>query len=115
MEGENLDLSEISPVLVGEFSAGNGWQEKKLDKPTEGRYLCLEAIDAIDGKDIAAIAELYVLDDKGERISREPWIVDYADSEDVKTKAIDAPISHLTFKNQLIGVQRQVNHSLMLS
>jgi len=85
LEGENLDLSEISPLLVGEFSAGNGWQEKKLDKPTEGRYLCLEAIDAIDGKDIAAIAELYVLDDKGERISREPWIVDYADSEDVKT------------------------------
>lgn len=85
LEGENLDLSEISPVLVGEFSAGNGWQEKKLDKPTEGRYLCLEAIDSIDGKDIAAIAELYVLDDKGERISREPWIVDYADSEDVKT------------------------------
>ncbi len=85
LEGENLDLSEISPLLVGEFSAGNGWQEKKLDKPTEGRYLCLEAIDTIDGKDIAAIAELYVLDDKGERISREPWIVDYADSEDVKT------------------------------
>ena len=26
---------------------------------------------------------MYVLDDKGERLSREPWIVNYADSEDV--------------------------------
>lgn len=84
-EGENLDLSNLTPVLSGEFDPGNGWQERKFDKTVEARYLCLEAIDAIDGKDNAAIAEFYVLDGNGERLSREPWIVDYADSEDVKS------------------------------
>lgn len=84
-EGENLDLSNLTPVLSGAFDPGNGWQERKFDKTVEARYLCLEAIDAIDGKDNAAIAEFYVLDGNGERLSREPWIVDYADSEDVKS------------------------------
>lgn len=83
-EGETLDLAGITPVLTGSFNAGNGWQERKLDTPAEGRYIAIEALNAIDGKDNAAIAEFYVLDDKGERLSREPWVVDYADSEDVK-------------------------------
>ncbi len=85
LEGENLDLSGEVAVLSGEFAPGNGWQERKLEKPVTGRYLCLEALDAIDGKDNAAIAEFYVLDENGERLSREPWIVDYADSEEVKS------------------------------
>lgn len=85
LEGETLDLSGYNPVLTGEFAPGNGWQEKKLEKPVSGRYLCFEALDAIDGKDNAAIAEFYVLDENGERLSREPWVVDYADSEDVKS------------------------------
>ncbi len=85
LEGEKLDLSGETPVLVGTFNPGNGWQERKLDTPAEGRYICLEALNSIDGKDRAAIAEFYVLDENGERLSREPWIVDYADSEDVKT------------------------------
>ena len=49
-----------------------------------GRYLCIEALDAIDGNKIAAIAELYLLDENGGRLSREPWRVLYADSEDVQ-------------------------------
>ena len=53
----------------------------KLDAPQRGRYVCIEALDAIDGGDVAAIAEMYLLDDKGERLSREPWTVTYADSE----------------------------------
>jgi len=82
-EGESLDLSADRPVLAGSFKPGNGWQEARFDKPVTGRYVCLEALNAIDGKDLACIAEMYVLDDKGQRLSREPWIVDYADSEDV--------------------------------
>ena len=31
---------------------------------------------------MTAVAELYALDDEGKRISREPWAVKYADSED---------------------------------
>ena len=82
LEGENLVL-EGTPNVAGSFAPGNGWQEVKLPEVAEGRYVALEAINAINGGDNAAIAEFYVLDDKGERLSREPWIVDYADSEDV--------------------------------
>ncbi|MCM1504966.1 MAG: beta-galactosidase [Muribaculum sp.] len=82
-EGESLSLSGETPVLSASFKPGNGWQEAKFDKPVTGRYVCLEALNAIDGKDLACIAEMYLLNDKGERLSREPWIVDYADSEDV--------------------------------
>ena len=83
-EGENLQLAGLTPALTGSFNAGNGWQERKLDTPAEGRYIAIEAVNSIDRKDNAAIAEFYVLDENGERLSREPWIVDYADSEDVK-------------------------------
>ena len=40
-------------------------------------------MNAQDGKDLACIAEMYLLDENGERLSREPWVVKYADSEDV--------------------------------
>ena len=55
----------------------------KFGKPVSGRYVCIEALNAQDGKDLACIAEMYLLDENGERLSREPWIVKYADSEDV--------------------------------
>ena len=82
-EGQNLDLSAEKPVLTGSFKPGNGWQEFKFGQPVSGRYLCLEALNAQDGKELACIAEMYVLNADGERLSREPWIVNYADSEDV--------------------------------
>lgn len=83
-EGQNLNLAGEKPVLTGTFDAGNGWQTRKLETPAKGRYICLEALDAIDGKDVASIAEFYVLDGEGNRLSREPWTVKYADSEDIK-------------------------------
>ncbi|MCM1020787.1 MAG: beta-galactosidase [Muribaculum sp.] len=83
-EGQTLDLTGEKPVLTGEFAPGNGWQEVTLQNPASGRYLCLEAIDAISGEQTSAIAELYLLDDNGQRLSREPWTVYYADSEDIK-------------------------------
>ena len=83
-EGENLDLSGVKPVLSGTFKPGNGWQQANFEAPVKGRYIVIEALDAIDGKDVAAIAEMYVLDENGDRLSREPWTVLYADSEDMK-------------------------------
>ncbi len=84
-EGETLDLSGETPALEGTFAPGNGWQERLLPETAEGRYICIEAINGIDSsKDVAAIAELYVLDENGKRMSREPWTVYYADSEDIK-------------------------------
>lgn len=82
-EGQALDLTSETPVASGEFKPGNGWQEVRFTAPVRGRYLCVEALDAIDGKDVAAIAEMYVLDENGERVSRESWTVMYADSEDM--------------------------------
>lgn len=82
-EGEKLDLSKEKEILSCSFKPGNGWQEIKFNQPVTGRYLCLEALNAQDGKDITCIAEMYLLNENGERLSREPWIVNYADSEDV--------------------------------
>ena len=82
-EGENLNLSGEKPVFMGSFKPGNGWQEVKFNKPVTGRYVCIEALNSQDGKDLACIAEMYFLDKDGSRLSREPWIVKYADSEDV--------------------------------
>ena len=82
-KGEQLNLSAESPVLSGSFKAGNGWQEIKFSQAVKGRYLCLEALNAQNGKNLACIAEMHVLNENGERLSREPWTVAYADSEEV--------------------------------
>ena len=71
------------PVASGAFRAGNGWQEVKFGQQVSGRYLCVEALSALDGKELACIAELYALDENGDRLSREPWTARFADSEDV--------------------------------
>ena len=83
-EGQTLDLTGRTPAASGEFAKVNGWQSAKLPAPQTARYVCVEAVDGYDPTDRAAIAELYVVNDKGERISREPWLITYADSEDVK-------------------------------
>lgn len=83
-EGKTLDLSNEKPVMTGSFDTGNGWQTRMFTTPAKGRYICLEALNSIDGKERAAIAELYVLDGDGNRLSREPWTVKYADSEDIR-------------------------------
>lgn len=82
-EGESLDLSGETPVISSAFKPGNGWQEVKLDAPRKGRYICFEALNGYGSDHVSSIAEFYVLDGKGERLSREPWSVVYADSEDV--------------------------------
>ena len=81
-EGQNLDLNGENPVAKGSFAPGNGWQEVKFDSPVTGRYVCIEALNAHDGKDVACMAECYLLDANGERLSREPWTISYADSEE---------------------------------
>lgn len=81
-EGQNLDLSGLKPVKVGSFAEGNGWQELSFDSPVSGRYLCIEALSTHSGEPVASIAEWYMVDKSGKRVSREPWVVLYADSED---------------------------------
>ena len=82
-EGQELDLRGEKPVMKGSFASGNGWQEVKFDKTANGRFICIEALNAHNGRDMASIAEIYVLDKDGKRLSREPWTASYADSEEV--------------------------------
>ena len=98
-KGEQLDLNGEKEVLSGSFKPGNGWQEFRFNQPVTGRYLCLEALSSQAGGALSAqagadlnsqaeaalacISEMYLLDENGERLSREPWTVKYADSEDV--------------------------------
>lgn len=81
--GETLDTKALPLAAQGSFAPGNGWQTVRLGAPAKGRYVAIEGLNAHDGKQLAAIAELYVLDAQGKRISREPWTIRYADSEDV--------------------------------
>lgn len=83
--GQELKLSSESPVKTGTFKSGNGWQEVKFDQPINGRYFCLEALSNYDGTNIASIAEFDILDDKGNKISREDWKISYADSEEIRS------------------------------
>ncbi|MCR5314102.1 MAG: beta-galactosidase [Bacteroidaceae bacterium] len=84
-EGQKLSLDGETPVVAGSFKVGNGWQEVKFSAPQTGRYVCLEALNNHNGDEYACVAELYILDENGERLSREPWKISYADSEDIKT------------------------------
>lgn len=80
-KGQNLNLKGEKSVAVGELTAGNGWQEVKFGKTVAGRYFCLEALSAQDGKDNAAVAEFYLLDENGKPLPRQHWKIKYADSE----------------------------------
>ena len=82
--GENLDLAGEKPVYEGTFKSGNGWQHVKFGKEVETRFFCLEALNAYDGKDFAAIAELELLGADGKPLSRQHWKVIYADSEETE-------------------------------
>jgi len=67
---------------AGAFAAGSALQEVQLGSPARGRFFCLEALDAHDGKPFAAIAELTLLGSDGTPLSTEGWTVAYVDSEE---------------------------------
>ena len=80
--GDKPDLNSATPVVAGAFNGGNGWQTVKFPSAAKGRYLAIEVASNQDGKDITAIAELYLQVADGKRLSREPWVAKYADSEE---------------------------------
>ncbi len=79
--GDKPGLNSMTPVFAGAMKGGNGWQTVKFDKSARGRYLAIEITSNQDGKDVSAVAELYLQNTDGQRISREPWTTKYADSE----------------------------------
>ncbi|MCH5169465.1 MAG: beta-galactosidase, partial [Prevotellaceae bacterium] len=85
LEGQTLVLAGETPVKTGSFAAGNGWQEVKFDQPVTGRYICIEALNSHWNREYCCIAEWYMLDENGQRLSRESWQIAYADDEDVSS------------------------------
>ena len=83
-EGQELKLQNEKPVVTGSLKPGNGWQEVKFDAPVKTRFFCLEALNAQNGKDNAAIAEFYLLGENGKPLSRQHWQIAYADSEETQ-------------------------------
>lgn len=79
--GDKPDLNSMTPVFAGAMKGGNGWQTVKFDMSARGRYFAIEITSNQDGKDVSAVAELYLQNTDGQRISREPWTTKYADSE----------------------------------
>ena len=79
--GDKPDLNSQTPIISSKFKAGNGWQTITFPQAAKGRYLAIEINSTQSGDDVAAIAELYLQGTDGKRISREPWIAKYADSE----------------------------------
>ena len=79
----DMSFGEDDLCISGSFAAGNGWQKVELSQPSHGRYFCLEAISAHDGMEMAAVAELYLIDADDKRLSREQWRVAGVDSEDI--------------------------------
>ena len=80
--GDKPDLNSATPVAIGAFKAGNGWQTIQFGKTAKGRYLAIECLSTQKDGDRVAIAELYLQGQDGKRLSREPWKTKYANSED---------------------------------
>jgi beta-galactosidase len=80
--GDKPDLNSAMPVVTGSFKGGNGWQTVFFDTDVTGRYLAVECLNGQTADGRMAIAELYLQNPGGRRLSRESWTVKYADSED---------------------------------
>lgn len=80
--GQNPDLSSLRPVAKGTFPAGKSWQTVRF-KPVTGRYFALETLSSQRGDPFTTVAEIYLLDPFGKKISRKQWKVLYADSEEL--------------------------------
>jgi len=71
-----------APAHAGSFAPGANLQEVRLATPARGRYFCLEADNAHDGKPFAAAAEITLLDADGNPLNVEGATIAYVDSEE---------------------------------
>ena len=77
-----MKLEDETPVKTGSFKPGQGWQTIHFDQVHNTRYFCLEALNSHGNDPYASIAELELLDENGEKLSRQHWKIVYADSEE---------------------------------
>ena len=79
-----------APAVEAQLKPDIVWQDVKFPRPVKGRYLCLEALDSVDGKPSAAVAELDGVDAHGEPLSKERWKVLWVSSEETTAESGDA-------------------------
>ena len=78
---ERPDLTGKKACLEAVTREGNGWQSFRAATAATGRH-CVLRIEGVHADAAeAAIAEIYLLDSKGKRLSRDSWKAVYADSE----------------------------------
>ena len=78
---ERPDLTGKKACLEAVTKDGNGWQSFRAATAATGRH-CVLRIEGVHADAAeAAIAEIYLLDSKGKRLSRDSWKAVYADSE----------------------------------
>ncbi len=75
-------LAGVTPAHEGQFAPGSKTQDVVFAKPVEGSQFCLESIDAFDGRQYAAVAEIALLDKGGKTINQSNWTIAYASSEE---------------------------------
>jgi beta-galactosidase len=75
-------LDGVAPAYEGEFAPGAATQNVTFGKPVEGSQFCLESLNAFDGKQYAAVAEISLLDKNGKTINQSNWTIAYASSEE---------------------------------
>ena len=80
----------IAPALEAQLKGDIEWQSFKFPAPVKGRYLCLEALDSLDGKPFTAVAELDATNSLGEPLSKALWKVLWVDSEETSAESGDA-------------------------
>ncbi|MGV7209658.1 beta-galactosidase [Oxalobacteraceae bacterium A2-2] len=79
-----LLLDGVAPAHQGSFAPGSATQDVRFDKPVTGRQFCLESLNAFDGKEYAAVAEIALLGVNGKPLNQSTWTIAYASSEEAK-------------------------------
>ena len=77
-----LQLGGLPPAQEGRFAPGGATRDVLFAHPVEGRQFCLECLNAWDGMESAAVAEIALLDASGNPLNQSAWTIAYADSEE---------------------------------
>jgi beta-galactosidase len=119
-KNQNLDLTAENPIAIGSFTAGTGWKEVKFEKTIKARYLCFEALNAQQEKDVlSSVAELELTGKDGQTLSTLKWKVIYADSEEITAanhaadKVYDQQESTF-WQTQAVGAKPKHPHQIVI-
>lgn len=91
--GQNIRLEGALPVWSGDLLNSKDMQTVSFEKPTTGRYLCIETTEAWGKQPYSSLAELWAIDTQGQLLNRKDWKVVYADSEE--TESEDGSVDNL--------------------